>query len=311
MDCTKVAADCPYHRYGDYLRARLGRKTHKVSIDAGFSCPNREDGGQGCAWCNNSSFNHNRRELGHGVQEQLRAGIAQMRRKSGADSFIAYFQTYTNTHAPVEVLHALFTAALAVEGVAGIAIGTRPDCIDAPKLDMLQELARTHYVQIEYGLQSANDQTLANCGRGHTTADFTRALALSRGRGIDLCAHMIIGLPGEDMADYRRTLQTIADSGADGVKIHNLHIVRDTPLAQEYARAPFALPTLEEYANIICDLLEQLPWRVNIQRLSGASGRRELHIAPDWCLAGGAVRAAIEAEFKRRGTRQGFSCGTA
>lgn len=303
-----MPADSPYHRYGEYLCARLGRKVHKIGIDAGFSCPNRENGAPGCAWCNNSSFNSNRRELGHGVQEQLRAGIARMRRNSGANAFIAYFQTYTNTHAPVDLLHDLFSAALTVKGVVGVSIGTRPDCIDAPKLDMLQEIARGHYVQIEYGLQSANDDTLSRCGRGHTTADFTRAMALSRGRGIDLCAHMIIGLPGEGMTDYRRTLHTIADSGADGVKIHNLHIVRDTPLAQEYLRTPFALPTLEQYTNIVCDLLERLPWRVNIQRLYGASGARELHIAPDWCLAGGAVRAAIEAEFKRRGSRQGFSC---
>lgn len=296
----------PYHRFGDFLQKRFGEKVHKVGVDAGFSCPNRDAaGGGGCAWCNNASFNPHERASARTVREQVTLGIKLLRRKLGVRLFLAYFQAYTNTHDTTERLAEFYREALGVEGVVGLAIGTRPDCVDEEKLDLLSQIARTHFVQIEYGLQSANDATLARFQRGHTIADFQQAMELTRGRGLEICGHLIAGLPGETRADVFQTQRVMVAAGITGIKIHNLHVVRGSALGEEYLRAPFALPTQAEHVALVADLLEELPWRVNVQRLWGASSAPELHLAPDWCLNNNAVKFAIETEFRRRGTQQG------
>ncbi len=313
--------DFPYHRFGGYLKERFGQKVHKVSVDAGFSCPNRDprDHSGGCAWCNNASFNPHDRASGRSPLDQLRLGVRLLRERLGVRLFIAYFQAYTNTYAPVAALRELFAGALAVDGVVGLAVGTRPDCVDEEKLALLEELRRRplpaglgraeraagQFVQIEYGLQSARDDTLARFQRGHTVADFSRAMALTRGRGLEICGHMITGLPGEDDADARRTLCLLRDSGVTGLKIHNLHIVTGSALAQAYEQAPFALPTLHGHAALVADLLEELPWTVNIQRLWAASTDHALHVAPAWSLNNNLTKYAIEQEFRKRGSWQG------
>lgn len=313
--------DFPYHRFGGYLKERFGQKVHKVSVDAGFSCPNRDprDHSGGCAWCNNASFNPHDRASGRTPLEQLRLGVRLLRERLGVRLFIAYFQAYTNTYAAVDELRALFGAALEIDGVVGLAVGTRPDCVDEEKIALLQQLRDAplpaglsgderragRFVQIEYGLQSARDDTLARFRRGHTVADFERAMALTRGRGLDICGHMITGLPGEDDDDARRTLRLLRDTGVTGLKIHNLHIVTGSALAEEYARAPFALPTLAGHAALVAELLAELPWAVNIQRLWAASTDHALHIAPAWSLNNNLAKYTIEQEFKTRGLWQG------
>ncbi len=302
--------DFPYNRYGAYLKNIFGEKVHKVSVDAGFGCPNREGAAaRGCAWCDNSSFNPNRRNVGRSVREQVALGVKLLRDKMGVNKFIAYFQAYTNTYAPVEKLEALYREALSVEGVVGLAIGTRPDCIDKNKIELIEGLARDNYIQLEYGLQSANDLTLANMGRGHSVKDFTDAMDISRGRGFDICGHMIVGLPGEGYDDYLKTLRTMVESGVSGIKIHNLHIVKGSALADIYQRDKFTLLEADEYISILVDLLEHTPAYINIQRLWGAAGSKDLHIAPDWCLNHGLLSTKLLTEFGRRGSFQGSALG--
>lgn len=311
----------PYHRFGSLLKERYGQKVHKVSVDGGFTCPNRDphDNSGGCAWCNNASFNPHDRTSGRSPVEQIRLGVTLLRQRLGVNRFIAYFQAYTNTYAPVEDLRALFTQALSVDGVVGLAIGTRPDCVDEEKIALLEELRQLplpaglsrqerdagRFVQLEYGLQSARDDTLQRFRRGHTVADFTQAMRKSIGRGLELCGHMITGLPGESPDDAHTCLRLLRDSGITGLKIHNIHIVKGSALAEEYARAPFPLPTLQEHAALVADLLEELPWEVNIQRLWAASTDHALHIAPAWSLNNNLTKYEIEQEFRRRGSWQG------
>ncbi len=299
-----------YNRFGYYLKQRFGEKVHKISVDAGFDCPNRIAGetATGCAWCENSSFNPNPRSKERSVREQTELGVKILRNRLGVRLFIAYFQAYTNTYADTETLYNLYSQALSVDGIVGIAIGTRPDCIDSEKLDMLEALAQSHYIQLEYGLQSANDETLIRMNRGHTVADYTKAMKLSTGRGIELCTHLITGLPTETVTDAHHSLQTAIAAGTTGLKIHNLHVVKGSRLGKEYLQTPFPLPTLEDHVSLICDMLEQTPPDIVIHRLWGAATTRERHIAPNWCLDHNRVRHAIELEFDKRGTYQGIYC---
>lgn len=296
-----------YNRFGYYLKQRFGEKVHKISVDAGFDCPNRIAGeaATGCAWCENSSFNPNPRSKERSVREQTELGVKILRNRLGVRLFIAYFQAYTNTYADTETLYNLYNQALSVDGIVGIAIGTRPDCIDSEKLDMLEELAQNHYIQLEYGLQSANDKTLGRMNRGHTVADYTTAMQLSTGRGIELCTHLITGLPAETADDAHHSLQTAITAGSTGLKIHNLHVVKGSRLGEEYQQNPFKLTTLDEHVRLVCDMLEQTPPEIVIHRLWGAATTKDRHIAPDWCLDHNRVRRAIELEFAARGTRQG------
>lgn len=288
----------PWLSFSDFLRGRCGGKTLKVCVDAGFSCPNREGGRPGCAWCDNASFSPASRAAGE-VTEQVRQGLARLRaRHPGVKRFIAYFQAFTNTYAPPGRLRELYAEALAADPeIVGLAIGTRPDCVDAGKLAVLEDFARRAFVQVEYGLQSINDATLAAHGRGHTVADFSRAMALSRGRGLCLCAHVIVGLPGDTLGDAVRAAEFLAAERVDGIKIHNLHVVRGTPLAERYAAAPFPLPTAEEYAQTVARMLRRLPPTTAVQRLVAAPMARERLLAPLWCLDGQAVTERIKQLF--------------
>ena len=297
-----------YNRFGSHLKNRYGEKVHKISVDGGFDCPNRVAGATetGCAWCENSSFNPNPRSKERTVHEQTELGVKILRKRLGVRLYIAYFQAYSNTNASCNELYKLYKEALSVEGIIGIAIGTRPDCVDEEKLSMIEELAKDKLIQIEYGLQTSNDGTLQSMNRGHTTGQYIEAMNMSKGRGIELCTHMITGLPGETAEDSRNTLQTAIKAGTDGIKIHNLHIVKGSRLGREYLKNPFKIPTEEEHVNLVCDLLEETPPEIIIHRLWGASASKEKHIAPDWCLDHNRVRYAIEQEFERRKTYQGY-----
>lgn len=301
------------NRYNDlnsYLRGLFGCRVQKITVDAGLSCPNR-DGAiatGGCIYCNSQGSGTGAHGRGLSIAAQLEAGKAAMARRYRAEKFIAYFQSFSNTYAPVERLRALYEEALGVEGVVGLFIGTRPDCVPEPVLDLLQEMARRSLVWVEYGLQSARDATLALIHRGHDAACFLRALEATHRRGIQVCAHVILGLPGESGADARFTADTLAAAGVDGVKLHNLYVVKGTRLDTLFRSGAYRCLERQEYVEQVVDVLERLPAKIVIQRLTGDPHPEEL-AAPPWSREKAATLKAIHETLERRNTWQGKLCG--
>jgi radical SAM protein (TIGR01212 family) len=299
-------SDRPYFAFSRFLKEKFGQKVYRVSIDAGFTCPN-VDGTVavgGCVYCDNRSFSPNRRLPRQTVREQVEAGVAIMRKRYGAEKFLAYFQAGTNTYAPVEKLKRLYDEALSHPDIVGLMIGTRPDCVPEPILAMLEKYARKLWVCLELGLQTIHDRSLNWMNRGDSFHSFADAVPRAKGRGMDLCAHVILGLPGENRDDMMATIDTCSAFGMDAIKIHNLHVVRDTPMEQMYRDGQIPLFEFDEYVTLVCDVLERLPTEMVIHRLNGDAPPDYL-IAPAWCLDKASLLAAIEREFQRRGTRQG------
>lgn len=295
-----------YYPFSQFLRERFGEKVYRVSLDAGFTCPN-VDGTVavgGCIYCDNRSFSPNRRLPRRSVAAQVEHGVELMRKRYGAQKFLAYFQAGTNTYAPVEKLKRLFDEGLQHPDMVGLMIGTRPDCVPDPVLDLVEDYAKDRWVCLELGLQSIHDRSLDWMNRGHHFDSFLDAVNRCQGRGLDLCAHVILGLPGESHADMMGTADVCAASGLNGIKIHNLHVVRDTPLERMYRAGEVRMFEQDEYVGVVCDFLERLPQNIVIHRLSGDAPPDYL-VAPAWCLEKSQLLAAIESEFERRGTRQG------
>lgn len=304
--CDWRAAGLSYHSLRFHLNQRFGRRIRKVSVDAGFTCPN-VDGTVttgGCNFCDNRSFSPSRRIPRQEILGQIDEGIRRIRRRYQADAFLAYFQPATNTYAPVERLRAVYEAALSHSEVVGLAIGTRPDCVPPPVLDLIAELAERTYVSIEYGMQSMHDRSLDWMNRGHHHAAMIDAMERSRGRGFEVCAHLILGIPGESHADMLATAREAVRLGLDAVKLHNLYAVRRTPLGEQYERGEVRLMERDEYIAVLVDVLELLPPHVVVERISGEAPR-DYFLGPAWSLDKPAILAAIEAEFARRGTCQG------
>ncbi len=300
-------------RYTDlnsYLRGIFGCRVQKITVDAGLTCPNRDGtvAADGCIYCNSRGSGTGAYARGLSISAQLEAGKTAMARRYRARKFIAYFQAFSNTYAPVAKLKALYDEALAVEGVVGLSIGTRPDCVSEAVLTLLQEYSRRHWIWVEYGLQSARDATLARIRRGHDVACFLKAAAATRSRGLPVCAHIVLGLPNETRADMRFTARTLAASDIDGVKIHSLYVVRGTPLEVQFQAGEYRCLEREEYADLVADVLERLPARVVIQRLTGDPHPDEL-AAPSWCQDKTATLAAIGHALEHRDTWQGRLCG--
>jgi radical SAM protein (TIGR01212 family) len=229
-------ADRRYFAFSRFLKERFGTKVYRVTVDGGFTCPN-VDGTVavgGCVYCDNRSFSPNRRLPRTGVAEQVRRGVSLLQQRYGADRFLAYFQAATNTYAPVDKLRRLYDEALAHPQIVGLAIGTRPDCVPEAVLELLQDYARDRYVCLELGLQSRHDRSLDWMNRGHHFDAFVDAVHRCQGRGLDLCIHVILGLPGETPEDMLATADALAALPVHGVKIHNLHVVKDTPLEAMY-----------------------------------------------------------------------------
>lgn len=299
-----------YHDLNSYLRGLFGCRVQKITVDAGLSCPNR-DGAiatGGCIYCNSRGSGTGAHGRGLSIAEQLETGKTAMARRYRAEKFIAYFQSFSNTYAPVERLKTLYEEALGVEGVVGLFIGTRPDCVPEPVLDLLQEMARRCLVWVEYGLQSARDTTLALIHRGHDAACFLRALEATRRRGIQVCAHIILGLPGETAADARFTAQTLAAASVDGVKLHNLYVVKGTRLEALFRTGAYRCLERQEYVDQVVDVLERLPAQAVIQRLTGDPHPEEL-AAPSWSRDKAGTLKAIHEALERRDTWQGRLCG--
>lgn len=301
-----IHPDLRFNSYGSYLRRRFGCRVSKVNVDGGFTCPNRDGtkGSGGCVYCDNSSFSPSSTVAQIPIETQMADGMAYHRKRLGSEKFIIYFQKFTNTYAPVERLEDLYNRALNHPDVLGISVGTRPDALSEDALAMLEELAKRHYVCIELGLQSMDDGILTRINRGHTLEEYLQAVERTAGRGIELCTHLIYGFPGETRDGFLRTADMIADLPVNSVKLHQLHAVKGTQLAEMYLHGEFTPITHQEYVATVCDFLEILPPRIAIQRLYG-SAPLSIRVAPTWDLKNNQMWFSVVNELKRRGTWQG------
>jgi radical SAM protein (TIGR01212 family) len=299
----------PYQLFSEHLKNRFGARVHKISVDAGFGCPNRNGGrsGHGCLFCDPGGTGAVGIERQLNVAAQIEQGKEVMSRKYKAAQYLAYFQPFSNTLAPVNRLRTVYDEALAVDKVIGLAVGTRPDCVPDEVLDLLAEYHRSTYFWLELGLQSSHDRTLDWLQRGHDYATFARAYGAARARGLRVCVHVILGLPGESRADMLATADLLAELQIDGVKLHLLHVLRNTPLGSLYAAGRFQLLAMDEYVDLVVDVMERLHPETLIHRLTG-DGPRDQLLAPLWSLNKWEVLNAIDAEFARRGSRQGARC---
>lgn len=301
------AAGLRYFTYNHFLRSVFGERIQKVSVDAGFTCPN-VDGTValgGCTFCDNRSFSPSRRlPRIRGIREQIDDGIRRLKLRYRCDRFMAYFQPATNTYAPVERLRAVYDEALAHPQVTALAIGTRPDCVADPVLDMLSQYAEKTFLSVEYGLQTIHDRSLDWMNRGHHYDAFLDALERSRGRGFEICVHVILGLPGESHEDMLATAREMARLKVDAIKIHNLYAVEGTLLGEQVRRGEVTLMERDDYVRTLVDFLELLPPQMIVERISG-DAPPDYFIAPSWCLDKPDIRRAVAHEFERRDTWQG------
>lgn len=274
--------------FTDYLRERFPLfKVQKISLDAGFTCPNRDGtkGRGGCTYCNNHTFNPDYCSETQSITEQLHKGIQFFSRKYPEMKYLAYFQAYTNTYDQVGVLKEKYEEALNTEGVAGIIIGTRPDCVSDELLDYLEDLNRRTFVMVEYGIESTSDETLTRINRGHTYKEAEEAVRRTAGRGIAVGAHIILGLPGETREQILRHADRLSGLPLTSVKLHQLQIIRGTVMGCEFETFPkhFHLYTVDEYIGLVIEFIDRLRKDIYIDRFVSQSPK-ELLIAPDWGL---------------------------
>ncbi|MCA9174701.1 MAG: TIGR01212 family radical SAM protein [Planctomycetales bacterium] len=295
-----------YYSLNFHLRGRFGHRVQKVSIDAGFTCPN-VDGTVaigGCTFCDNRSFSPSRRTARRPVLEQIDDGIRRLKLRYRCDHFIGYFQPATNTYADVERLRSVYTEALRDPRIIGLAIGTRPDCVPDDVLDLLSEFGERTYLSVEYGMQTMHDRSLDWMNRGHHHEAMVDAMGRSRGRPFEICAHMILGLPGETPEEMLATARELVRLQVDTVKIHNLYAVKNTELAEQVLRGEVDLIDRDTYVRTLVDILEILPPTMVVERISG-DAPPDYFVAPSWCLDKPAVKQAVAGELERRDTWQG------
>lgn len=299
-----------YNDFNAYLRSLFGSRVHKITVDAGFTCPNRDGSLStgGCIYCSPRGSGTGAFQKGFSITEQLERGSIRVKKRYNTEKFIVYFQAFTNTYAPIDRLKSVYDEALRFKGVVGMAVGTRPDCVSEEILDLLEDYAKGSLVWLEYGLQSAHDETLLLINRGHDVACFEKAVQMTKGRGINTCAHVILGLPGETRKMMLETADILADMGIDGVKIHLLYVIKNTPLHKQYENGEFFCLEMNEYAELVCDFLERLPHQVVIQRITGDPHPDEL-VAPLWALEKKSVIDLIHQILDVRDTFQGKFSG--
>lgn len=300
-----------YRSYGPWLRSRFGGRVQKLTVDGGFTCPNRDGltGWGGCIYCDNNSFRGYGTAAEKPVEFQIREGVEYLSRRFRSDRFLLYWQNFTSTYAPVEVLAGKFGAALEADPrIVGMVVGTRPDCVEDEKLDLLRSLCRDRYLCIELGMESSCDQSLQRINRGHDFACFQNAADRIRGAGIDLCVHVILGLPWESRDLWMSYPGILAEAGARFVKWHHLHVVAGTALAREYGKNPFPTFSEREWIELVCDLIERMNPEIVNQRLFGWAPLQSL-VAPRWTSTRAALILSIEAELERRQTWQGRLAG--
>ena len=275
-----------YNDFGTWLRKQFPDfRVQKISIDAGFTCPNRDGriSTGGCTYCDNRTFNPSYCDRNKSIREQLKEGKNFFNRKYSDMKYLAYFQAFTNTYGSVDLLKKLYEEALQEEDIVGLVIGTRPDCISTPLLDYLEQLSRQTFLIVEYGIESANNDTLRRINRGHTFECSKKAVEMTAERGILTGGHIILGLPGEDREESLRQAPIISSLPLNILKIHQMQIIKGTRLAEEYLQNPFPLYTVEEYVRLIADYISLLRKDLVLERFVSQSPP-ELLIAPRWGL---------------------------
>ena len=314
------------YSFNRYLKNKFGQRVHRISLDAGFSCPNIDGtlSSAGCIFCNNRSFSRFAGLSGLALEEQITRGLDYAKARFKAKKYIAYFQSFSNTYADINFLKKQYTVIRKFNDFVGLAISTRPDCIDGEKLDLIESFTEDYEVYLEYGLQTIHDKTLKLINRKHTFRDFESAVELTALKSnINIAAHVILGLPGETKEDMLATAKVLAKMPIWGIKFHVLHVVKDTALAKMYAEGKASpvrntkdtiyggkisngvnLLFLDEYADILVSFLEILPKTCVVLRLV-SDARQELLLAPAWVNDKHRALGKIAGEFKRRRTYQG------
>ncbi|MEZ4549406.1 MAG: TIGR01212 family radical SAM protein [Desulfobacterales bacterium] len=295
-----------FYDLNTYFKTIFGHRVHKITVDAGFSCPNRDGtlSADGCIYCNASGSGTGFFQKGISVRDQILNARQYVIKRYKAKKFIAYFQAFTNTYAPVEILKQRYEEALGVPDVVGLSIGTRPDCVDENKLALLQDYAKDRLIWIEYGLQSAHDTTLALINRGHNFASFEKAVDATRNRDIKICAHVILGLPGETKHQMLETAKIIAGMGIDGIKFHVLYVIRGTRMETLFLQKKYARMTHEEYVDVLCEFLAYLPENIGYPATDQRPHPKEL-IAPGWALKKKETMERIKQNLEERDLFQG------
>lgn len=302
------------NRYNDlntYLRGLFGCRVQKITVDSGLSCPNRDGtiATGGCIYCNARGSGTGAHAKGVSITDQLINGKAALSKRYKAKKFIAYFQSFSNTYAPVERLESMYKEALAIDDMVGLSIGTRPDCVDDKVLSLLERLARQHLIWIEYGLQSSHDRTLKTINRGHDSNCFLEAVKATRNRGISICAHVILGLPFEDRSQMLQTADWIAGLGLDGIKLHLLYVIKGTRMETLYRQNKYTCLDQQAYVDLVVEFLERIPKNMIIQRLTGDPHPKEL-VAPQWSLKKTETLALIRKTLEQKDTWQGRRVST-
>ena len=297
-----------YNEFGSYLRGIFGCKVQKITIDAGFTCPNRDGkvGVGGCTYCNNQTFNPAYCHRHRSVVEQMQEGISFFAHKYPTMKYLAYFQAYTNTYDSLDNLKQRYNEALAVDGCLGIVIGTRPDCMPDELLEYLAELSKTTFVLVEYGIESTSDATLMRINRGHDYACAVDAVVRTANAGIPVGAHIILGLPGEHRKELMQQAAELSHLPLTTLKLHQLQIVKGTRMAEEYIENPtdFHLFAMEDYIETVVDYIERLNPNLVLERFASQSPK-ELLIAPDWGIKNHELVDKVKARMRQRGTWQG------
>ena len=295
-----------YNQFSEHLKSKFGVKVYKITLDAGFSCPNRDGtiSTEGCIFCDDGgSFSQAHSNL-LSIEEQVNTGAETLKKRFKAQKFMSYFQAFSNTYKSVKELERIYTSSLCRDDIVGISIGTRPDCIDSDKLNLISSFTGDYYTWIEYGLQSVHDKTLKKINRGHDYDCFLKAYTKTKEKGINICLHVILNL-FETYEEMMQTAQCISQLEPDGVKIHMLCVLKGTKLEQMYNSGEISFMTEEEYVNTVCDFLEYLPPRTTIHRLAGNGLRTEL-VAPRWIGKKLDCLNKIDREFERRNSFQGM-----
>lgn len=297
-----------YYQFSEYLKTKFGTKVYKITLDAGFCCPNRDGtiSSGGCIFCDDGGSFSRAHSAKLSVSEQVMTGIETLSSRFKAQKFMAYFQAYSNTYKPVEELKQIYDESLCHEDVVGLSIGTRPDCVDIEKLDLIASYSDKYETWLEYGLQSMHDKTLKFINRGHDFETFLNTYKETKKRGINVGVHVILGLPGETKEDMLQTIKTLADLGVDGVKFHCLCVFPNTKLYDMYKNCEITLLEEDEYIDIACDCLELLPEKTTIHRLGG-NGLQAIKVAPAWLNKKFEILNRIDDVLETRNSYQGAS----
>ena len=295
-----------YKEFGTWLQAELGCKAQKLSVDAGLTCPNRDGtlGRGGCTFCDNRTFNPAYCRQGGSITDQLEAGKRFFSRKYPTMKYLAYFQSYSNSYGTLSHLKELYEEALRVPDVVGLVIGTRPDCMTDALLEYLEELNRRTFLLVEYGVESANEETLVRVNRGHNFAQARECIIRTAQRDIRVGVHMILGFPWETRSELIRQAQLIASLPITTLKLHQLQVIRGTQLAREYELHPWPLPTAEEYVDLVLEYISHLPPSLVLERFVSQSPP-EYVIAPRWGLKNHEFSALVKKAIQKRSTQLG------